>query len=107
VQNISRGRVPDGGATIDFIASPSPGTVNNAALAKPGATIAKSVTNGMLNITVSTTPGFSYQLQYVNDLNVLPYINIGTPVVATGSALTFEQAIIQGGKRFYRVVRTP
>ncbi len=107
VQNISRGRIPDGGATIDFIASPSPGTVNGGALAKPSGTIAPSTTSGMLKITTTTTPGFSYQLQYVNDLNVPTYINIGTPVVATGSTLIFEQAIIVGGRRFYRVVRTP
>ncbi|MFM7183006.1 MAG: lamin tail domain-containing protein [Verrucomicrobiales bacterium] len=107
VKNISRGRVPDGGSTIDYLASPSPGTVNGAALAKPSATIAPSVTSGMVTITVSTKPGFSYQLQYVNDLSVPPYTNIGTPVVATGSTLTFEQAIIPGGRRFFRVARTP
>ena len=35
VENITQGRVPDGGATIDFLAAPSAGTVNTATLASP------------------------------------------------------------------------
>ena len=107
LQDRSQGRVPDGGDTIDFLDTPGPGVANTSAVPKPAATIGSTAADGILTIEVSTTPGFTYQLQFANDLDGTAWTDSGTPVVATGGLMTFQETIIPGGRRFYRIVRTP
>jgi hypothetical protein len=107
LRNRSQGRIPDGGNIIDFLETPGAGLPNTAAVPKPVATIDSTALNGMLTITVSTTAGFSYQLQSVTDLNGTAWTNLGPAVTATASQLDFQDTILPGGRRFYRVVRTP
>lgn len=107
LQNRSQGRVPDGGDTIEFLTTPGAGLPNSSAVPKPTAAIGSTVANGILTIEVSTTPGFTYQLQFSNDLGGTPWTDLGAPVVASGGNLAFQDALIPGGRRFYRIVRTP
>jgi hypothetical protein len=107
VRNRSQGRIPDGGDSIDFLDTPGAGLPNTGAVPQPAATIGSSALNGILTITVSTTPGFTYQLQSVNALNGLPWTNLGPPIAATGSQLESQDTIVPGSRRFYRIVRTP
>ena len=106
VKNITQGRVPDGGATIDFLAASSLGGTNGAAVQPPTPSIA-AMGGGVFQFTVTATPGFSYQVQYKDDLNAATWTNLGTPIVATGATVTVSDTPSPQTQRFYRAVRTP
>ena len=106
VKNITQGRVPDGGATIDFLAASSLGGTNGAAVQPPNPSIA-AMGGGVFQFTVTATPGFSYQVQYKDDLTAASWTNLGTPVVATGVTVTVSDTPSPQTQRFYRAVRTP
>ena len=106
VTDISQGRVPDGGGTIAFLLAPTAGTANTAAIAAPAATVTTTAP-GNVTITVNTTPGFAYQLQFKDDLTAAAWTNLGTATTASGGTLTFTDTTTGHPQRFYRVVRTP
>jgi hypothetical protein len=64
---------------------------------------AATLTNSTLNLTWSTEAGGTYQLQYNSDLSSTNWINLGSPVTATGSSLNFTDFITNGPQRFYRL----
>lgn len=105
VKNISQGRTPDGGATIDFLSAPSAATANATALQVYPANAFSNA--GVINITVGATPGFTYRAQYKNGLLDSGWINLGTPVTATGTTVSFSDSVGAQPQRYYRVVRTP
>ena len=105
VKNISQGRIPDGGATLDFLAAPSAGTTNTAMLALPTATA--SLSDSVITFTVTTTAGFTYQPQYKNNLTDPTWINLGLAIKATAETLSINDAPSPQTQRFYRAVRTP
>ncbi len=107
VANISQGRIPDGGAAIDFLASPGAASVNSAAIAPPVATASSVMDAGVLTITVKTIPGFTYQLQTTPELSTVPWENLSSPVTATAGTLVFPVTPGLESNNFYRVVRTP
>ena len=105
VTDISRGRTPDGSATIDFLAAPSAGTANTSAVPSP--TASASITGGIVTFTIATTPGFQYQAQYKNELTDATWTNLGGNVTASGSTLNVSDAPAPQTRGFYRAVRTP
>ena len=105
VQNISQGRTPDGGTSIDFLSAPSAATANTTALAPPSATA--SVSAGVVTLTVTTTPGFTYQPQYKDELTGATWTNLGVAITATGATLTITDTPGAQTRRFYHAVRAP
>ena len=105
VENTSQGRVPDGGATVDFLAAPSAGTTNTAALAFP--TASATLSAGVITFTITTTPGFTYQPQFKNDLADATWTNLGAAIKATSATLNITDTPSPQTRRFYRAVRTP
>ena len=62
-------------------------------------------TNGTLNLTWQTSPAVIYQVQYRDDLRQTNWSNLGNPVVASGTSLTFSDALPGVGQRYYRIVQ--
>jgi uncharacterized repeat protein (TIGR03803 family) len=71
----------------------------------PPAFLPVTVTNGTLNLTWTSEPGGSYQVQYSTDLTSGPWINLGEPLNATGPMLSAADSITNATARFYRLVR--
>ena len=105
VKNISQGRVPDGGATLDFLASPSAGTTNTTTLALPAASA--TLSGGVITFTITTTPDFTYQPQFKNELTDATWTNLGPAIKAAGATLDVTDTPSPQTRRFYRAVRTP
>ena len=68
---------------------------------------AVTLTNSTLSLTWTTEAGNVYQLQYNSDLASTNWINLGSALTATGTALTFADSISNGPQRFYRLVLLP
>jgi hypothetical protein len=105
LKNRSQGRSPDGGGVIDFLTAPTIGAQNTTAIPSPTATIA--LTDGTVTLSVNTTPGFSYQLQFSNDLTSGSWTDIGTMTPATGATLDLMDTPGSETRRFYRALRVP
>jgi uncharacterized repeat protein (TIGR03803 family) len=69
--------------------------------------IAMTFTNATLNLTWSTQPGGSYQLQYTSDLSSTIWNNLGGPMTASGTTLNASDSILTGPRRFYRLAVVP
>lgn len=106
VLDITQGRVPDGSAVIDFLTIPTAGSANAAAVAAPEAT-GIGMSGGTVSITVSTTPGFNYQLQSKSSLGDATWRDDGAPVTASGVTLILTATVGPGMEAYYRVVRQP
>ncbi len=59
-----------------------------------------------LTLTWSTVSGFSYQVQYTTDLTTTNWINLGSPITASGSTATISDNFADS-QRFYRVLQLP
>jgi hypothetical protein len=106
VSDISQGRLPNSATGMAFLASPSAGAPNAAAITQPGIT-ATNTAPGELSFTVSTMPGFSYQLQAKDTLLEPTWMALGSAITADGSSAIFTDTISGRSQRFYRVVRSP
>jgi hypothetical protein len=73
----------------------------------PPLILSVSLTNGVAWITWSSTPGYSYQLQYKDDLLTTNWNPCDTGMRAGGESLTTTN--VSGGsmQRFYRVMMVP
>ena len=60
-----------------------------------------------VSILVNTTPGFSYQLQVMDNLTDPLWTNFGPAIIATADTHEFTDATTGRAQRFYRVIRTP
>ena len=85
------------------------GTVFRLSVVAPPAPAFQAVTltHGTLSLTWTTEAGNGYQLQYNSDLDSTNWINLGSALTATGTALTFADSISNGPQRFYRLVLLP
>jgi uncharacterized repeat protein (TIGR03803 family) len=85
------------------------GTVFRLSVVAPPAPAFQAVTltHGTLSLTWTTEAGNVYQLQYNSDLDSTNWINLGSALTATGTALTFADSISNGPQRFYRLVLLP
>lgn len=68
-----------------------------------------AVSGGNLNLSWSTAPGLTYQVQYTDDLTLPAWTNLGPPTLATGTTLSLSETNISLGdpQRFYRLVLSP
>jgi uncharacterized repeat protein (TIGR03803 family) len=68
---------------------------------------ATTLANGTLNLTWSTDPGETYQLQFISDLRSTNWSELGASITATSTTLGATDSSTNGPQRFYRVVRLP
>lgn len=83
----------------------SAGTVFRITIAPAFKTL--TLTNHILNLTWSAEAGSKYQLQYNSDLSPGNWINLGSPLTATGATLSATDPLANNPRRFYRVVLLP
>ena len=85
------------------------GTVFRLSVVAPPAPAFQAVTltNSTLSLTWTTEAGNVYQLQSNSDLDSTNWINLGSALTATGTALTFADPISNGPQRFYRLALLP
>jgi hypothetical protein len=104
--NVSSGRVPDGGDTIDFLVSATPGNTN-AAGAGP-VLINMSVTPAEASFTIPSVPGFLYRIEATSSLDAPSWSPLQPDIRATGPSLMLsDPAFSTNRRRFYRAIRTP
>jgi hypothetical protein len=58
-------------------------------------------------LTWSTEAGGTYQLQQTSDLSSSNWINLDSPLAASGATLSTTDSITNGPQRFYRLVLSP
>lgn len=61
--------------------------------------------NGLLNLVWQTSPAVLYQVQFRDDLSKSNWTNLGNPCLASGSTLSFTNAVGAAAQRFYRIVQ--
>jgi uncharacterized repeat protein (TIGR03803 family) len=66
-----------------------------------------TLANGALTLTWSTDVGSTYQLQDKSDLNSANWVNLGSPIIATGSTLSATDSVAADPQRYYRVALLP
>ncbi len=67
--------------------------------------LAVTLTNGTLSLTWNAEQGAVYQLQYVSDLSLGNWTDLGSPFAATGATVTTTTGpITTAPQRFYRLV---
>jgi Pro-kumamolisin, activation domain len=68
--------------------------------------LSAGASGGTVNLTWTTMPGASYQLQYKTDVTAATWINLGGALLASGNTLSASDVIGSNSKRLYRVVLT-
>jgi hypothetical protein len=68
---------------------------------------AVALTNSTLSLTWSTEKGGTYQLQSTSDLSSTNWINLSSPVTATGVTLSTTDIVTNGPQHFYRLALSP
>jgi hypothetical protein len=66
-----------------------------------------TLTNNTLSLAWSTAAGRTCQMQYNSDLSSSNWINLHSPVPATGATLSTTDSLTNGPQRFYRLVLAP
>ncbi len=98
----SMGRVPNGGAEIQTLAVPTPGTANGGTPAAGLRFSAVAAANGTLTMTWVSEAATSYRIEYKAELADAAWTAL-TTVNATGASSTATDTINQA-RRFYRIV---
>jgi hypothetical protein len=109
--DVSMGRYPDGGATIEFMHTPTPRLANiHDQPAEPptppelgGVVILPS---GLFQFHFTTTVGSQYQIFYKEDLNAPTWNPFGPPQTAASTVVTITSPM-GVPQRFYQVVISP
>ena len=85
---------------------PSPRASNGAADTPP--LITGMVVNGVqVSITVSTTPGRTYRVEYKDDLGLPIWTSLNGDQAAAGPSLIFQDNLGSDQHRFYRAALVP
>lgn len=63
--------------------------------------------DGSLRLTFAVESGFSYQVEYKNDLGDAEWLPLGPPVMAETGALVIEELMSGEPQRFYRLAVLP
>jgi hypothetical protein len=105
--NVSQGRYPDGSGTIYFLPMPSPRGSNATIDAPPHITSIAVVNDTHVSITVSTTSGRTYRVEYKDDLSLPTWTPLSGNQVAGGSSLVFQDNLGPSPQRFYRAALVP
>jgi hypothetical protein len=62
-----------------------------------------SLSQNNLILTWGTVAGRSYKVQYKDDLNDIQWLDLGPPIQANGSTLSFTNLITESPQRFYQI----
>jgi len=74
----------------------------------PAPKLVAVVGGGIITISVPAQSGYSYQLQYKNNLTDVNWTSLGSPFAGNDSVYPFTDTIVNGaGNRFYRVQIVP
>jgi photosystem II stability/assembly factor-like uncharacterized protein len=73
----------------------------------PTVSQAVSVTNHQFQLSWNAVTGLVYQVQYKTNLLSTNWLNLGSPITATNSALTTTDATGPDPQRFYRIMMSP
>ncbi len=65
-----------------------------------------SVSDGSLNFTWSSVPGYSYQVQYKTNLDQAAWLNLGSAITAVSNSITSSD-VLGNSNRVYRVKLLP
>jgi len=65
---------------------------------------ARAATNSTVSLTWQTSPGGMYQVQWQGDLGQGGWTDLGTVLVATGTALSISDGLATAQRRFYRIL---
>lgn len=107
IADVSQGRWPDGSeSAFVFMTTPTPGMPNSVISPENKPKITGCTVNPTQQwmITLTTAPGPFYQLQFKNVLTDLTWQNAGSPVKASGTALTLtDPSADTPAQRFYRI----
>jgi hypothetical protein len=104
--DISEGRFPDGAANLYFMTASTPGKSN--VLRNNSSQLGDINLNGKeLTFSLLTFSGYTYQLEYKDDLNSGDWTSLGVPLAGTGASLIITNEIEFTGQRFYRLLISP
>jgi len=106
--NVSQGRFPEGTGPAYFMTSPTPRGANTDPnpIAPPRITRIE-ITGPQISLTLSTTAGRTYRVEYQDNLGQPPWTPLGGNQVAGGASLTVQDNLGPGQQRFYRAVLLP
>jgi hypothetical protein len=69
----------------------------------PSPILTATTIGGNIHISFPTETGYSYQLQYKNNLTDANWISVGSPVSGNGLAQSINDSLTAAGNRFYHV----
>lgn len=102
--DVSEGRVPDGGVIAGVLPAATPGDGN----AVPGPEIIGAAASaGVFQVTWSSFPGVSYQLEAAHDLEFPDWQPVGDAVNAAAGTTDGIEPLGEANERFYRVRLLP
>ena len=109
LDNISMGRSPDGSANIVLLPTSSPRGSNGGVQPPQMPQITRVTFTGgdVVQLTVSTVAGRSYQVEFKDDLSASIWVPLGGQRLANGPSLIVTDTTLSGPQRFYRVVLLP
>ena len=109
LDNISMGRSPDGSANIVLLPTSSPRGSNGGVQPPQMPQITRVTFTGgdVVQLTVSTVAGRSYQVEFKDDLSASIWVPLGGQRLANGPSLIVADTTLSGPQRFYRVVLLP
>jgi hypothetical protein len=104
LDNVSEGRIPDGGSLRLLLPAPTPLAANVPPPAEgpPNVTGMTWIPGGEVSLSFATSPGHTYRVAFKDDLNAPVWQPLGENRFATTTSLTVTDPG-GGSQRFYRV----
>lgn len=115
-ENVSQGLYADGNTNAIYLMTnftpraanylpPPPGPIAPPGKAvPPQLTLTGKLPDGSLLFEFSTTPGWTYRVEFKSELGGTAWTALTADVVATGASLTFTDTPENAAQRFYRVI---
>ncbi len=102
--NVSQGLFPDGSVGTSLLMTNWTPRASNQ-LGLPAGVVIVSITSepGALHVTIQSTPGRGYQLEFKDSLEALEWLPFGNPRTAATSSLVFDVNVGAEPQRFFRV----
>ncbi|HEU0008690.1 MAG TPA: lamin tail domain-containing protein, partial [Verrucomicrobiae bacterium] len=103
-QNVSQGLFPDGAVGSSYLMTNwTPRASNRLGLPPAPRITALTSASGILRLTVSTTPGRSYRVEYNDDLGAPTWTALGGVRAATAETLVLDLNVGPEPRRFFRI----